>query len=72
MKLTHEELNLVLQECPESPYFATDEFETTKAQAKSLVLEMIDRAKFGDLQPLPEASQSQEKSSLSNHSVSMM
>ena len=30
INMTHHELNLLLQECPESPYFARDDFETSK------------------------------------------
>ena len=30
INMTHEELNLVLLECPESPYFARDDWETTE------------------------------------------
>ena len=30
INMTHRELNLVLQECPESPYFARDDFQTSE------------------------------------------
>ena len=63
INFSHQELNLLLQECPESPYFAKDDFETTKEGAKRLVLGIIEGANAGALVPLPEASQSKEKSS---------
>ena len=67
--MTHPELNLLLQECPESPYFATDDFETTEKSARQLVLEFVERARFGHHAPLVEASQSQEKQSLASISL---
>ena len=67
--MSHPELNLLLQECPESPYFATDDFETSEESARKLVLEFIERARFGSHAPLHEASQSQEKQSLASMSL---
>lgn len=66
--MSHPELNLLLQECPESPYFATDDFETSEESARKLVLEFVERARFGYHAPLVEASQSQEKQSLASMS----
>lgn len=34
INMTHLELNQVLQECPESPYFTWEKFETTENQAR--------------------------------------
>ena len=60
---------MLLQECPESPYFARDDFETTFELARNLVLEFVERSRFGSRQPLPEASQSNEQSSLASASI---
>ena len=62
INMTHRELNLVLQECPESPYFARDDYSTEEAEARKLVLEFVERAKFGCFSPLLEASSSKEGS----------
>ena len=67
--MSHAELNLLLQQCPESPYFARDDFETSEESARKLVLEFVERARFGYHEPLAEASQSQEKQSLASFSV---
>ena len=45
--MTHEELNLALQECPESPLFARDDYETTEAAARKLVIRFVERARYG-------------------------
>ena len=62
INMTHRELNLVLQECPESPYFARDDYETEEEEARKLVLEFVERAKFGNFHPLLEANSSKEGS----------
>ena len=51
MNMSHAELNLVLQECPESPYFAKDDWRTTKQQARKLVLDFVGRVSFGSEGP---------------------
>ena len=61
INLSHAELNRLIQECPESPYFVRDDFETSEESARKLVLEFVERARFGSHAPLAEASQSQEK-----------
>ena len=60
--MTHEELNEVLQECPESPYFTWDEFETTESQARKIVLAIVERARHGSYLPLEEADSFDEAS----------
>ena len=66
--MNHEQLNLLLQECPESPYFARDDYETTEEQARNIVLACIERARFGSEGPLREATPSNEESFPSNSS----
>ena len=53
--MTHRELNLVLQECPESPYFARDDFQTSENFARRLVLAFVERTNFDSQGPLDEA-----------------
>ena len=47
INMTHLELNLALQQCPESPLFARDDYETTEAAARKLVLRFVERARYG-------------------------
>ena len=60
INMTHQELNLTLQECPESPYFFKDNFETNEAQARRLVLAFVERARFGGHFPVRESTKSEE------------
>ena len=60
--MTHRELNLVLQECPESPYFARDDFQTTEDFARKLVVAFVDRTNFNSQGPLLEADSVYESS----------
>ena len=61
INMTHMELNLFLQECPESPYFARDDWQTDEPGARSLVLAFVEKAKFGSYEPLHEATPSIEE-----------
>ena len=65
INMTHKELNLVLQECPESPYFTWDKFETKENQARQIVLAFIERARYGRYLPLEEAESFEEVSHVS-------
>ena len=67
--MSHLQLNRVLQECPESPYFNRDDFSTGETQARNLVLAFVERVHFGNLEPLPESSPSEEYSAASVMSV---
>ena len=60
--MTHKELNLVLQECPESPYFARDDFQTTENFARKLVLAFVERTNFDSHGPHIEAESAYESS----------
>ena len=60
----------MLQECPESPYFARDDFSTEEDEARNLVLAFFERARFGSHTPLREATPSCEVSFLSSRSKS--
>ena len=62
INMTHQQLILVLQCCPESPYFATDGWEFDEARARHLVLGFVERANFGNFNPLHEATPSVEES----------
>ena len=62
INMNHEQLNLLLQQCPESPYFAKDDFQTSEQQARNLVLAFVERARFGSEGPLREATPSNEES----------
>lgn len=66
--MNHEQLNLLLQECPESFYFARSDYETSEEQARNFVLACIERARFGSEGPLKEATPSKEESLPSNSS----
>ena len=63
--MSHPQLNRVLQECPESPYFNRDDFSTGEAPARNLVLAFVEMVHFGNLEPLPESSPSEEYSAAS-------
>ena len=60
--MTHEELNRVLQECPESPFFVEDDWDTSETEARKAVLAMIEKARFGNFRPLREVSFCHEES----------
>ena len=62
INMNHRELNLVLQECPESPYFARDDFETNCALARKIVLAFVDRSNFDCHEPHLEANSSKKSS----------
>ena len=69
INMNHMELVLTLQQCPESPYFARDDFNTTEAEARKLVLAFVERRSFSGHEPHLEANPSSEYSSQqSNHS----
>lgn len=71
INMTHQELNLVLQECPESPYFLRDDFETSYAFARKLVLAFVDRSNFDSHEPHHEADSSEESSQSPSESQSI-
>lgn len=62
INMTHAELNQVLNDCPESPFFASQRLRSSEAEARDLVLRFVERAKFGDLLPHIEASPEEEQS----------
>ena len=64
--MNHAELNLVLQECPESPYFARDDWRTNEEEARKLVLGFVEQSSFGSQGPLIEANPSKESSNKSD------
>lgn len=66
--MTSMELIIVLQECPESPYFARDDFETSELEARKLVLSLVERSNFSGHDPHLEANSSSESSSQASKS----
>ena len=58
-------------ECPESPFFATDNWLTGEDEARSLVLGLIEKSMFGVQAPHLEVSPSQEDSRNSRYSKSL-
>ena len=58
--MTHRELNKVLQECPESPYFALDDFSTSEKEARSLVIAFVEHSSFNGHLPHLEANSDSE------------
>ena len=63
--MTHLELNLLLQECPESPYFGRDDLQTSEDEARDIVLRLVERSMFGNQEPHLEVSASKEQSNAS-------
>ena len=66
INMTHDQLNLALLECPESPYFARGGWKTNEESARNLVLAFVERASYGSYSPLEEATPSVENKSCSN------
>ena len=60
--MTHLELILVLQECPESPFFARDDYNLNENEARRQVLAFVERSNFDSHQPHEEVSPLKEKS----------
>ena len=60
--MTHLELNKLIQECPESPYFARDDWSTREDEAREIVVQFLDRSMFGNQAPHVEVSPSLEQS----------
>ena len=60
INMTHHQLMSVLQECPESPFFAKDDFNLTEIEARRLVLDFVERTNFNCHMPHIEASLSKE------------
>ena len=60
--MSHRELNKVLQECPESPLFARDDFETSEKSARNLVVKFVEQANFDGHDPHLEVNSSEEQS----------
>ena len=66
--MSHMQLNIVLQQCPESPYFARDDFETTEAKARELIISLVERYNFSSHDSHKEANSSSESSSEASQS----
>ena len=60
--MTHLELNQLIQECPESPYFTRDDWFTREDEAREIVVKFLEKSMFGNQGPHVEVSASLEHS----------